>query len=122
MSGIASSFPISPVSKTIAAASISHTTAATSDTVAYHDKPAVSVMFQNTTNTAVNVVRLPITIDGQGVTVAGTAGYLFTVPAASFLMFDRKTNGVHWSPGVWKVYADGTPSSGTFTIMVEYNK
>ncbi len=122
MSGIASSFGVSPVSKTVAAAAISHTTVATSDTVAYLDKPTVSVMFQNTTNTAVNLVHLPILIAGNGTTVAGTAGYLFTVPAASFMMFDRKANGVHWAPAVYKVYADGTPSSGTFAIMAEYNK
>lgn len=122
MGGIASAFSVTPVSTTVAAASISHTTVATSDTVVYQNNPAVQVWFQNTTNTAVNVVRLPILIAGDGTTVAGTAGYFVTVPAASFMAFDLKTNAVAFGPAVWKVYADGTPSSGTFVCITVPNK
>lgn len=117
MAGIASAFSVTPTSTTVAASSISHTTVATSDTVWYQNKPASQIWFQNTTNTAVNVVRMPITIDGQGTTVAGTAGYFVTVPASGFMAFDLKTNGVSFGPAVWKVYADGTPASGTFIMI-----
>lgn len=117
MGGISSYRAVAPVSSTIAAASISHTTVATSDTVVYQNKPAVQVFFSNTTNVAVNVVRLPITIDGQGTTVAGTAGYLLTVPANGFIVLDDKSDGIAMPPSVWKVYADSTPSSGTFTLI-----
>jgi hypothetical protein len=122
MSGIDSAFSVTPTSVTVAAASISHTTVAASDTVGYQNKPAVQVWFQNTTNTAINVVRQPILIDGQGTTVAGTAAYFITVPSASFMAFDLKSNSVFFGPAVWKVYADGTPSSGTFVMITVPNK
>jgi ethanolamine utilization protein EutQ (cupin superfamily) len=122
LSGIASAFSVTPTSTTVAAAAISTTTAATSVTVGYQNKPAVQLWFQNTTNTAVNLVRLPILIAADGTTVAGTAGYFITIPAASQLAFDLKANAVAFGPAVWKVYADGTPASGTFVMITVPNK
>ncbi len=117
MGGIASTFSVTPTSSTVAASGISHTTIATSDTVGYQNKPAAKMWFQNTTNTAVNLVRLPILIAGDGTTVAGTAAYFMTIPSASIVPFELKTNGIAFGPAVWKVYADGTPASGTFTMI-----
>lgn len=122
MGGISSFIAVAPVSTTIAAASISHTTVATSDTVVYQNKPAVQIAFVNMTSTVVNLVRLPITIDGQGTTVAGTAAYFTSLPALSTFIWDQKANGVAMPPSVWKVYADAAPASGTFAIITQAGK
>lgn len=122
MSGIPSANKIYPVSFTVAGGSISHTTVATSDTVGYLSKPVAQLWFTNTGNTTVNVVLLPITIDGQGTTVAGTAGYMTSVPAGAGKVYDYKSDGNFLGPCVIKVYADGTPSGGTFIMEAAYNK
>lgn len=122
MGGIASAFVVSPVSLTLAGSSINQTSVAASVTVGFASKPVAQLWFTNTSNTEVNVVRVPITINGQGVTVAGTAAYMTTVPAGGFRAYDYKSNGIVLEPSVFKAYAAGTPASGTFVVEVAYNK
>lgn len=122
MGGIASSFSVNPTSLTIAAASINTTTLATAVTVGYQDKPCAMLWISNHSSTPINLGRVPITIDGQGTTVAGTIKFWDVIPAGAYKAYDFKSDGVHLGPNVWKIYADATPASGTVVIIPVPNK
>lgn len=109
---------VAPLCLTVAGTAVNTTTLATCVTVGFQSKPAVQLWFTNTSNTVINVVRLPITINGQGTTTAGTAVYFTSIPAGGFKAYDYGSNKVRIPPCVWKAYVDGTPASGTF--VVEY--
>ncbi len=122
MSGISSFHIVAPISTTVAAAAISTTTLATGVTIAYVATPHVMLEFENTTGTQVFIGRTPITINGQGTTVAGTQVYFRPIPANSMRVSDLKTNGIAYGPAIYKVFAASTPASGELVMITTANK
>lgn len=118
MGGIPAHFIVNPSATTKVATSITagNTTPATAVSVHYMDKPHVTIGFENTSATEIQVSRQPITINGQGTTVAGTAVYFMTLPPYSFRTRDIKANSIGYGPAVYGIYGANIPASGTVCL------
>lgn len=117
MTGIPAHFVVAPQSTTIAAAALIGTNLAGAVTIAYVGVPHVMLEFENTTSLQMDIVRVPITINGQGVTVAGTAVHYRPIPPASYRVIDMKSNNVVYGPCVYKAFCASTPSTGVLCMV-----
>ncbi len=101
--GIPGHTRIVPERGSVAAASITASTAGTAITVVTTTKDTVMVAIENTTD-----VELMVTRNGAD---------FKRVPAGSFRVFDLATSGVAFGPYIWGIYRIGTPATGVIEIL-----